>query len=400
MALTAIQVKNLKPTDKNIWVSDQKGLRLLIKPNGSKYWQLKYRYKEKQKTLALGVYPEVSLADARLQAERARGYLAENIDPSAIKKATKHNYYGDDPESLNAVAYEWWKNQKESWKSGHANRVWVRLKDNALISLGARPIKSITPLEIISVIRSIEDRGALDVAARVKQDLGRVGRYAVQTGRIDFNPASDLAGVLKVRKKGHVPSLPREEIHLFLKTVKEPNSPGRNLTKLGIELLVNTFVRPGELRQAKWQEFDLEKREWRIPAERMKMGTEHIVPLSRQTLKILSLIKEISGENEFVFPSETNKKKPISDNAMRTAIFRLGYDGKQKGKSKVTPHGFRATASSILNEENFNPDAIERQLSHMERNGVRAAYIHHAQFMNERKIIMQWWSDYLENKLK
>ncbi|WP_366523400.1 site-specific integrase [uncultured Microbulbifer sp.] len=226
--------------------------------------------------------------------------------------------------------------------------------------------------------------------------MRRVFRYAVQTGRIANNPASELSDVLKGRKISHRNALTREELPAFLQELDIYQERGRTLTKLAIQLLILTFVRPGELRGARWEEVEFESALWRIPGERMKMGTDHIVPLSSQALAVLEELKPISGQYPLLFPSERERVRPMSDNTMRRAIFKMGWDGTQEGKSKANPHGFRATASSILNETGFNPDAIERQLSHMERNGVRAAYIHHARYMDERKEMMQWWANYLD----
>ena len=396
MPLSAVQVKNAKADDKDLWLSDQKGLRLLVKPSGSKYWRLKYRFHSKQKTLALGVFPEVSLKEARLAVDQAKLLIADGVDPAEKKRQEKYRAYGSDFDSFESVAHDWWENQSGTWTADHRARVWKRLVDNAMPQLGPRPIEDIKPKDIIVVIRQIESRNALDVAGRVLQDIRRVCRYAVQLGKLDYNPAIDLSDILKARKKNHQPSLPRQELPQFLRDLSGYDSIGRLLTKLAIELLVLTFVRPGELRGARWSEFDLDEGLWRIPAERMKMRTEHLVPLSAQAVSILNEIQPITGQYELVFPSEKSRGEPMSDNTMRRAIFKLGYDGTVRGKSKATPHGFRATASSILNEEGFNPDAIERQLSHMERNGVRAAYIHHAQYIDDRKKMMQWWAGYLE----
>ena len=247
-----------------------------------------------------------------------------------------------------------------------------------------------------NVLKQRDPSGALDVAARVQQDIRRICRYAVQMGRLLHNPAGDLGGVLKARKTSHRPSLGRDELPGFLRDLESYEKRGRLLTKLAIKLLVLTYVRSGELRGATWDEFDVEERLWRIPASRMKMGTEHLVPLSSQAVEVLEQIKPITGQYDLVFPSERRRTECMSDNTMRRAIFKMGYDGNTKGKSKAVPHGFRATASSILNESGFNPDAIERQLSHMERNGVRAAYTHHARYLDERRQMMQWWADYLD----
>lgn len=397
MPLTAIQVKQAAPMDKDRWLSDEKGLRLLIKANGSKYWRLKYRFNGKQKTLAVGVYPEISLKDARKAVVDARTLIRNGQDPSLERKILKRQYVVDEGSAFDVIARDWWEQQKDTWTNDHASRVWSRLKDNAFSDFAHRPIVTIEPQNVISVIRKIESRGALDVANRVLQDIRRVCRYAVQMGLLTHNPAAELGGILKATKTTHRASLPREELPRFLKELANYDEIGRLLTRLAVQLLLLTFVRPGELRGARWSEFDLENRLWRIPGDRMKMGTDHLVPLSSQSLAIIDQLKPITGKYDLVFPSERNRMKSMSDNTMRKAIFTLGYDGTVKGKSKATPHGFRATASSILNESGFNPDAIERQLSHMERNSVRAAYTHHARYLKDREEMMQWWADYLEN---
>jgi len=396
---TDLQIRNLKPDEKDAWYSlvNGKGLRLLLKPNGQKYWRLKYRFGGKQKTLALGVYPDISMKDARRLVYEAKSLIQEGIDPSLERKAKKRQNILNAGNLFESIAEEWWQHQKGTWTDDHANRVWLRLKDNTFHTLGSRVITELTPQDVIAVIRKIEQRGALDVAQRVLQDIRRVCRYAVQTGRLASNPISEVtAEVLKARSSEHRPSLPREQLPDFLKLLDTYHEQGRLLTQLAIELLILTFVRPGELRGARWQEFDFEEKLWRIPGERMKMGTDHIVPLSFQSIQTLEKIRPITEHYGLVFPSERRRTDCMSDNTMRRAIFKLGYDGNAPGKSKCVPHGFRATASSILNETGFNPDAIERQLSHMERDGVRAAYTHHARYLDERREMMQWWASYLE----
>ncbi|MBL4828026.1 MAG: tyrosine-type recombinase/integrase [Spongiibacteraceae bacterium] len=397
MALTDIKIKAMKPQNKDTWLSDEKGLRLLIKVNGSRYWRLKYRFNGKQKTIALGVYPDVSLKDARNLVNDAKSLLADGIDPSQEKKKAKRQIIVSLEHSFEVMAKEWWEHQQGTWTRGHTERVWTRLRDNVFSAIGQTPITEIHPQDIIMVIRQVEGRGALDVAQRVLQDIRRVCRYAVQAGRLVHNPAIELADILKARKTTHRASLPREELPGFLQDLTSYGDQGRLLTRLAIELLVLTFVRPGELRGARWPEFDFEGKFWRIPGRRMKMKTDHVVPLSSQSLTVLKQLRPITGRYELVFPSERVRSEAMSDDTMRRAIFKLGYDGAEEGKSKVTPHGFRATASSILNETGFNPDAIERQLSHMERNGVRAAYTHHARYLEERTEMMQWWADYLDS---
>lgn len=297
---------------------------------------------------------------------------------------------------FSVLATEWWEHHKDTWTERHADTIWRRLRDNTFKDFDSIPLNKIKPQDVIATIRVIEARGSLDVAGRILQDIRRVFSYGVQLGRLDHNPATDLKGILKPYKSQHRASLPIDELGQFVLDVRRYEEQGRLLTQLALQMLMLTFVRPGELRKSTWKEFDFEKRLWRIPAERMKMGTEHLVPLSDQVLEIIGQVQPISGRYGLLFPSEKNRGVPMSDNTMRRAMFRLGYEGKTPGKSRATPHGFRANASSVLNEHGFHADAIERQLSHMERNNVRAAYTHHAQYLDDRHKMMQWWADYLD----
>jgi len=396
--LTDLNVKQATPDSdgKDKWLNDGQGLRLLVKANGTKAWRFGYRFDGKQKTLAIGTYPDVTLKKAREHHQTARQLIREGIDPAEQKRDVKRDRLAKQIDNFRSIAQEWWEHEKDTWKPEHASRVILRLEQNAFPSIGNRPIVDIHPQDVIQIVRHTENRGAPDVAQRVLQDIRRVCRYAVQHGKLKHNPASELDGILKSRKKNHRASLPREELPEFLNLLSNYHKQGRMLTQLAIELLILTFVRPGELRGARWEEFDFDQALWRVPGERMKMGTDHLVPLSTQALTVLEKIKEISGHYELLFPSERKRKETMSENTIRRAIFKLGYDGTVEGKSKVNPHGFRATASSILNETGFNPDAIERQLAHMERNGVRAAYTHHARYLDERREMMQWWANYTQ----
>ena len=400
MPLSDIQVRTAKPAEKDYWVSDERGLRLLVKSSGSKYWRFKYRFEGKQKTLALGVYADVSLKMARDRRDDARRLLADEKDPSATKKDHKFLRKRALENTFGKVAYEWWDLQKDTWTERHAARVWGRLDDNAGSAFGDWPVEDVKAKDVLAVLRKMEDRGALDVAKRVLQDVNRVLNYAVQIGRLEFNPALSLQGVVKQKKVEHRPSLPPEQIPAFVDALEKYPKIGRKLTQFAVKLLLLTFVRPGELRNAEWREIHLEDKLWRIPAHRMKMNTEHLVPLSNQVVEVLQGIQEITGRYELLFPSERNRFYAMSDNTMRKAIFTMGFDGSHPPKAKVTPHGLRATASSVLNEHQFHSDAIERQLSHIERNKVRAAYTHHAQFLDERRKIMQWWADFLYPELE
>lgn len=394
--LTDASAKQALPKASDYKLSDGGGLYLLVKTNGSKCWRYAYRFDGKQKTLAIGIYPAVTLKGARDAMAKAKESLNTGTDPSKAKQDQKRKAVLADGSLFSLIAREWWEHQKGTWTADHANRILGRLEADAFPYLGDTPIKDITPQDVIAVARRIEARDALDVAARVLQDIRRVCRYAVQTGRLTYNPAIELADILKGRKEEHRPSLPREELPAFLRDLEGYDTRGRLITKQAIELLLLTFVRSGELRGARWEEFNFEEKLWRIPAHRMKMKTEHLVPLSKQAINLLKQIHPISGQYDLVFPSERTRTDCMSDGTLRLAIFRLGYDGKTAGKSKCVPHGFRATASSILNEQGFNPDAIERQLAHLERNSVRAAYTHHARYLDDRAKMMQWWADYLD----
>ena len=397
MPLTDRQIKALKPKPKDQWYVDGNCLRLLVKTSGAKYWRMSYRFDGKQKSLALGVYPDITLKEARFLRDKARVEVSEGTDPAIQRQKEKNPHLFNDNEKFSTLAMEWWNNQKEAWTDHHAHRVLQRIKDNSFEELDKKPLSSLEPMDVLKVVRKVEDRGALDIAKRVLQSISAIFRYGVQTGKLKYNPASELSGVVKARKQQHRASLPNNQLGQFLRDLDGYENHGRKLTKLALQLQVLTFVRPGELRTAHWQDFELDKALWRIPPERMKMKTEHIVPLSKQALKMLEELHPISGHYELVFPSDKYRDKPMSDNTMRKAMFIMGYDGNTLGKAKATPHGFRANASSILNEQGFNPDAIERQLSHMERNGVRAAYLHHARYLDERKEMMQWWADFLDS---
>lgn len=396
--LTDAKVKNAKPkVDRKAYkLTDGNGLYLLVQANGTRCWRFDYRFAGKRKTLALGTYPLVGLKGARSALDEARRQLLEGRDPVQEKRRKRAEAMVTDANRFSRLARDWWEQQKGTWTGGHADRIWGRLESDVIPHIGHLPIAEIKPYDIIEIIRRIEARGALDVASRVQQDIRRVCRYATHIGLLTNNPAGDLGGVLKSRKRSHRPALSREELPGFLQELETYELRGRLLTKLALKLLVLTFVRSGELRGALWGEFDLKEAVWRIPAERMKMGTPHIVPLSRQAIDVIEAIRPITGKYPLLFPSERRRTECMSDNTMRRAIFKMGYDGKTPGKSKAVPHGFRATASSILNEEGFKPDAIERQLSHQERNGVRAAYTHQAEYLEERVTMMQWWADYLD----
>lgn len=387
MPLTDTAVKNAKSQDKQYKLTDSLGMYLLIKPNGGKYWRFKYRVAGKENLLSIGVYPEVSLKEARDKRDEARKQLRDGIDPSQAKKDEKHQTKLKSENSFEAVSREWHQNQTSRWTPRHAHYVIRRLELDIFPALGHRQLEEITAPELLAVLRTIENRDAIDIAKRLLQTCGQIFRYGVATGRASRDISADLKGALKTRKQTNFARLKEDELPQFLATLEAYD--GELQTKLAIKLLLHTFVRTTELRGAKWEEINIEKAEWRIPAERMKMRDPHIVPLSTQAIALLKQLQAISGNREFVFPNRNKPTHFMSENTMLYAIYRMGYH------SRTTAHGFRATASTILNEHGFNADVIERQLAHAERNKVRASY-NHAQYLPERKKMMQWWGEYLE----
>ena len=389
MALSELIIKKINPRDKAYKLSDGRGLFLLVKPNGSKLWRWKYRYGGKEKVLALGAYPDVSLKDARESQTTALSKLSSGADPAEERRIEKLKRHVSAEDTFEPIAREWLEQRREIWSASHARNILQRLENDVFPKIGKRPIRDITAIELLAVLRSIESRGALDIAHRARSYCGQVFRYAISTGRAERDIASDLRGALKMRTQKSHARLEERELPQFLKKLSQYD--GDQQTQTALLLLIHTFVRTVEVRGAKWEEFDMEKAIWTIPASRMKMKQKHIVPLSRQSLELLKLQKLISHNREHVFPNRNKPLSFISENTLLYAIYRMGYH------SRATSHGFRATASTILNENGFDSDAIERQLAHGERNKVRAAY-NYAQYLPERKVLMQWWSDFIDHQ--
>lgn len=388
MPLTDVKARTAKRGEKAYKLADGKGLSLLVHPNGSKYWRMKYRHAGKEKQLALGVYPEITLAQARELTLEARALLKLGQDPVIERKATKARAVENAAVTFEGVATEWMESRADKWAPTYAEKVKSILENNLFPRIGALPVTSITAPMLLGALRPIEARGALEVAARARRWAGEVFRYAIATGRAADDPAMVLKGALKVGQTRHYPALRREEVGAFLRALHE--YPGRPETRLALQILLLTFVRPGELRAARWTEFNLEGAEWRIPAERMKARVEHIVPLSLQTIALLKELQTLTGHAPCLFPGGNKRVPYMSENTINKAIEVIGYKG------RVVGHGFRATASTILNESGqFAPDVIERQLAHAERNKVRAAY-HRAEYLVERRKMMQVWADLLD----
>jgi integrase len=386
--LTELAIKSAKPRETIRKLSDGDGLVLLVYPNGSKYWAYRYRYLGKEKSLSLGVYPEVALTDARRKLADARKLLSDGQDPSEARKALKRQATISAENSFEAIGREWITMRSAGWTPRYARFVVSRLEKDIFPKLGTRPIKDISAPELLSVIRIMENRGASELPHRVLNCCAQIFTYGIATGRADRNPANDLQGALKTHVKKHYAHLKAIDLPEFLDRLAKYH--GEPQTRLAVTLLMLTFVRTAELRAATWDEILFDDAEWRIPAERMKMRRDHIVPLSRQAVAALKELKELNGHFKFVFPNPHKPFKHMSENAVLYALYRMGYH------SRATGHGFRHTASTILNESGlFSPDAIERQLAHIHGDTVRAAY-NHAQYLPERRKIMQWWADYLD----
>jgi integrase len=384
--LSDTAVRNAKPKAKPYKMSDGEGLFLQVMPSGSKYWRFKYSFAGKEKLLAFGVYPDVTLSDARDRRAKARRILAGGGDPGEVKKEAKRLLAERQASTFEDIAREWHQNRSDKWTPVYAKKMFKSVERHLLSKVGTRPIADITTQELLTAMRSIEEHGA-DLAHRQLQICGQIFSYAVMTQRTTMNPALPLRGALKpVVKRGYAYIKPNE-LQDYLARLEAYD--GSLQTKLAMRFLLLTFVRTGELRKAMWSEIVLDKAEWRIPAERMKMRESHIVPLSRQAIGILKELQPITGQRAYVFPNQHKPSTYMSENTILYALYRMGYH------SRATGHGFRSTASTILNENGFMPDVIERQLAHNDRNKVRAAY-NHAQYLSERRMMMQWWADYLD----
>ena len=389
MPLTDTAVRTAKVTDKPYKLSDERGMFLLVNPNGSKWWRLKYRFLGKEKLLSLGVYPDVSLKDARVKREAARVILANGIDPSVNRQTQLAAKLERSENSFEVIAREWYSKNLPKWRESYSSKVMTRLEQDAFPWIGSRPIADITAQELLTVLRRIESRGAIEIAQRVRQTCGKVFRYGIATGRAERDIAADLKGALQtVNTKHHASITEPKAIGELLRAID--GFSGSPATKCALHLAPLVFVRPGELRHAEWAEINFETNEWRIPAAKMKMNTMHIVPLCTQAVAILKEIHPLTGHVRYVFPGVRTSDRPMSENTVNAALRRLGYTS-----DEMTGHGFRSMASTLLNEHGWNRDAIERQLAHGERDSVRAAY-NYAEHLPERRKMMQWWADYLD----
>lgn len=391
MKLNARQVDAAKPREKAYKLADGAGLYLEVVPSGSRYWRMKYRFNGKEKRMAFGVYPAVSLAQARALRDEAKKKLAEGIDPSFAKKEEKLVRDVQLNNTFQAVALEWHGTKVSRWSEGYASDIIEAFNKDIFPYIGQQPVNEIKPLVLLNVLRRMESRGATEKAKKVRQRCSEVFRYAIVTGRAEYNPAADLTSAMSGHESKHYPFLTVEELPDFFKALS--GYTGSPLVVLAARLLILTGVRTGELRGAFWSEFDLEKAVWEIPAERMKMKRPHLVPLSTQALEIAQQLKVMSGQYPLVFPGRNDPRKTMSEASINQVFKRIGYTG------KVTGHGFRHTMSTILHEEGFNTAWIETQLAHVDKNAIRGTY-NHALYLEGRREMMQWYADFIDTITK
>ncbi|HCT4436427.1 TPA: tyrosine-type recombinase/integrase [Raoultella planticola] len=386
MKLTARQVDTSRPKDKPYKLSDGGGLYLLVNPNGSRYWRLKYRIAGKEKLLALGVYPDITLAVARQKRADAKKVLAAGGDPGQEKQEEKQAKEQAVANSFERLAMEWHSHKSTSWSEGYAEHLLMYLKKDIFPFIGQKAITDISQVEMLNVLRKMEQRGVLDKLKKTRQACRQIFTYAIITGRAEHNPVSDLAGALKSPKQQHYPHLLVDQIPDFLRALSEYS--GSTITRNATRLLMLTGLRTIELRASEWVDIDFDKGVWNVPAERMKMRRPHLVPLSTQVRELLEEIHQLTGRGKYVFPGRNDAGKPMSEASINQVIKRIGYDG------KATGHGFRHTMSTILHEQGYNTAWIETQLAHVDKNSIRGTY-NHAQYLDGRREMLQWYADYM-----
>jgi integrase len=393
MTLSHLKIENLQPVSKPKKYADGEGLFIQVNPNGTKCWRLKYYFLGNEKILSLGVFPHVSLVQARAKRNEAKQLISEGKDPNNEKKEQIRTAKYNASNQFSSVALEWFELNKDKWTPKYASKVKNRLETYVFPVIGLKPINEVTGLKILDdIIRKLESKGHTETAHKLLQNCAAIFRLAFLTRRVPFNPLSDIRGVLKPHRTTSFPTIRIHQLKDFMQQIEACNT--RQLNKLAIKMLVLTFVRQGELRKAKWEHFDLNKKLWYIPAELMKMRQEHIVPLAHQTIELLKEIKLHSGNSEYLFPTKNKIKHPyMNENVINDVIKKTEYRG------KIVAHGFRSLASTTLNELGFAPDVIEKQLAHSERNHVRAAY-NRAQYLPQRIEMMQNWADYVASLIK
>ena len=394
MKLNDRQIKNAKPAEKPFKLNDGKGLYLYINTSGGKLWRFDFSYNGKRKTLSIGKYPTVSLVEARQAAENARRLLVSGQDPSEAKQQEKRERQAAALNTFEAIARRWHSDNLIRWKENHAARVLRYFETDVFPVIGEMPIQEIRVSDIKTVLDGVMARGVNNTAEKIREWTGAIFDYAVMLEIVETNPAYSLRKYIPAKQTDHRPALPREELTEFFRRLILAEIDPQNRIALILNML--TFLRSTELRGGQWNEIDFDAAMWTVPAQRMKHEKTapkppHAVPLADWTLELLAELKELTGNTPFLFPSRTKTDGFISDATISRIIERMGYKG------RVTPHGFRSLASSVLNEQGFNPDAIERQLAHIENNKIRAAY-NRADYLNERKEFMQWYSDFLRER--
>lgn len=389
MSLTDVQIRNAKPANKQYKLAAGKGLYLVVSAKGGKWWRVRYRFAGKQKELSVGTYPDVSLKLAASRRDDIRQKLENGIDPSKERKLQKITAKHANERTFEVIARDWIDKFGADWTDKYRKLTTSRLEQNAFPWIGDSDIDSITAPELLILLRKVEARGALETAHRVRKLSSCVFRYAIANGLAQRDPAADLIGALPPTKTKHLASITDpKKVGALLRAID--GYDGQFITKCALKLSALVMLRPVNIRSARWEEIDLDAAQWKIPMGSMKMRRTHIVPLSSQAMDILKEVKELTGRGEFVFPSIRTKQRPMSENTLTAALRRLGYSGEE-----MTAHGFRSMASTMLHEQGYNSDWVERQLAHVDGNSVRASY-NYAQYLTERKKMMQDWADYLD----
>ena len=390
MYLTEMKIKKAKPKDKAYKISDGDGMHVLVSPNGSKYWRLKYRFDGKEKLLALGIYPEVTLTEAREKRLAARKLISQKIDPGAKKRQDKIESKLSSQSTFEVIARKWHEKKQSELSERYATTIMTRLEADVFPRIGHYPIKDITPRILLNALQEIEKRGVYEITRRAKQYCGQILRFAIPYGLVDRDITVDLKDALETRKTQHYASIEPNELPKFLKDLNSNNARMYPTTKLAVELMLLTFVRTGEMIKAKWDEIDFKEAMWTIPPERMKMGKAHLVPLSTQAMEVLKQIRRHNGNYEWIFASHTRPRNHMSNNAILKALERMGYKG------RMTGHGFRSLGmTTILEKLSYPFDVADAQLAHAKKGSLGAAY-DRAKYLDQRKVMMQDWADYLD----
>ncbi|WP_109391304.1 tyrosine-type recombinase/integrase [Proteus cibi] len=387
MKLTDMAIKKAKPREKVYSLGDGNGLSLIVEPNGSKGWRFRYQFNGKSKMISLGIYPVITLNEAREKRDDARRLVANGTDPAEARKEERNKASGQSENTFKKITLEWYEGRKDRWSEGYRDDMMEAFENDVFPYIGDRPIAEIKPLELLEVLSIMEKRGVTEKLKKVRQRCGEVWKYAIITGRAEYNPAPDLASAFIPHQRENYPYLLADELPEFLSSVDKYQ--GSQIVRTALNILMLTGLRPGELRKSEWSFIDFESKTWKLPEKIMKMGRVHVVPMSDQVISLLRQIQPISGDYQYIFPSRTNHKKHLSEMAINTMIGRMGYRG------RATGHGFRHTMSTILHEKGFNTAWIELQLAHVDKNSIRGTY-NHALYLEGRREMMQWYADYID----